>query len=161
MHLSLAETIFAIVNFGLLLLLLRLFLYKPISKMLAERQNTIAESLAQAEQARTDALAAKDQIAAQIEQANLEAETIIAKATQNGEQLKKQILAEARQEAQAIQAKTQADLDRYREEIRHNLQQEAVALAIKTAGQILAEEINQEKQKSLLNSYIKRLGQLS
>jgi len=160
MEISLHTVIFAMVNFLVLLVLMRIFLYKPVRKMLDTRQQTISESLAAAEQARQQAAAAGDDIRAQLEQAKGEAEGIVTAARSAGDELKKQLLEEARKEAQSIAEAARAALAKEREEAIAALRTEAAALAISAAGRILAEEISAEQQQALLHKYIMRVGQL-
>ena len=56
-----------IVNFVLLLLLLRAFLYKPVLKMLESRKQRIAEGLQAAEVARREAEVERGQLQAQLD----------------------------------------------------------------------------------------------
>jgi len=160
MHINFIEVIYAVINFILLVVLLRLFLYKPVHKMLATRRQTISESLAAAEQAKQQAADADEKIRAQVKQAKAEAEGILATARASGDELKKQLLTEAREEARAITEKARAALNKEREETITNLRKETARLAVSVAGRILAEEMSAEQQQALLHKYIMKVGQL-
>ncbi|MCL2496038.1 MAG: F0F1 ATP synthase subunit B [Clostridiales bacterium] len=160
MHIELSTIIYAIFNFSLLVVLLRIFLYKPVRKMMDTRQQIISESLEAAEQAQQQAAAAGEIIGAQLEQAKTEALEIVASARTAGDELKKQLLEEARAEALIITEDTRAALLKEREEAIIALRKEAAALAVSTAGRILSEEISTEQQQSLLQKYITKVGHL-
>lgn len=160
MEFSLQLAIFAIVNFIVLLVLLRLFLYKPVLKMLEERKQTISDSLAKAQEAKVQAEQAGEQISARIEHARGEAEGILAAARAAGEELKKQLAEEARAEAQSFTAASRAALNKEREEAIAALRNEAAALAVSAAGRILAEDLTAEQQQALLHKYVAKVGQL-
>ena len=67
--LNLPQLIAQIANFAVLLLILRLTLYKPVLRMLDERKQKIAEGLNAAELARAEAASAQVTIQAQIDAA--------------------------------------------------------------------------------------------
>jgi len=69
---NLPQLIAQIANFFVLLLILRLTLYKPIIKMLDERKTKIAEGLNAAEIARAEAAKAQANVQAQLDAARQE-----------------------------------------------------------------------------------------
>lgn len=160
MHIELSMVIYAVFNFTLLVVLLRIFLYKPVRKMLDTRRQLISESLDTAERTKEQAAAAGEEIRAQIEQARGEATSIVASARASADELKKLLLDEAREEAQAIADNARAALVKEREEAIAALRKEAAVLAVSAAGRILAEELNAEQQQALLHKYIAEVGQL-
>lgn len=160
MSITLSDVIFALINFIVLVVLLRIFLYKPVRKMMDARQQIISDSLTEAEKAREQAAAAGDEIRVQIKQAKGEAEAIAASARSAGEELKKQLVEEARKEAQTITDASRAALNKEREEAIAALRQEAAMLAVSAAGRMLAEEMTAEQQQALLHKFITKVGQL-
>ena len=62
--LNLPQLIAQVANFFVLLVILRLTLYKPILKVLRERQERIARSMADVEAARADKLSAEEALRA-------------------------------------------------------------------------------------------------
>src|SRR3989304_4523419 len=91
-----------LVNFGLLLVLLYIFGYKPILRMLDQRSATIKESLDQAEKARLQSARAEEEIKAQLQEARRQGQAIVSQAAQMGEKVKEEARAEARREAQGL-----------------------------------------------------------
>lgn len=160
MEISPSTIVFTLCNFIILLVLLRLFLYKPVNRMLENRRKTIADSLAAAEEAQKKADTAAETIRAQIEEARKEADQIIVAARASGDELKKQIVEEARKEAQSMTESARAALAKEKEEAVIELRKQAAALAVSAAGRILAEELNEEQQRALLSKYMKKVGQL-
>ena len=88
-----------LINFIILLVLLGVFGYKPILKMLDERQAKIKESMELAEEIKLQSARTEEEVKAQLETARKEGQQIIAQATQIGERLKNEAKEEARQEA--------------------------------------------------------------
>jgi F-type H+-transporting ATPase subunit b len=93
-----------IVNFVVLLFILRLVLYKPMLKMLEGRKQRIAEGLQAAEVARREAEAERAKLQEQLDRERRDAMDRIAAASKRGETLAAEIEAGARQEAQRLMA---------------------------------------------------------
>src|SRR6267378_3500117 len=89
-------------NFGLLLVVLSYFLYKPILKIIDERREKIAEGVRTAEAASRRLAEAKEEGDKQIGEAAREAQSIIASARSSGEERKASIVSEAEARAHAI-----------------------------------------------------------
>src|SRR4030042_11023 len=87
-----------VINFFLLLGLLTLVLYKPVTRMLDDRAAKIKESLDQAERMKQEMVHAEEEVKAQIEAGRKEGQAIIAQASQTGERLREEARAEARKQ---------------------------------------------------------------
>jgi F-type H+-transporting ATPase subunit b len=113
---NLPQLIAQIVNFAILLIVLRLVLYKPILRMLDDRKRRIAEGLNAAEIARAEAAQAQANIEAQLDQARKEGQEVVA----NAQQIAARIQADAREqttrdrEAALERARTEINLERDR-----------------------------------------------
>ena len=77
LEIDLGTVIFAIVEFALLLVLLRLFLYKPVLAMLDKRKTAIGQALDQAERTRVEAEEADKRLQEKLAAARQEADQII------------------------------------------------------------------------------------
>lgn len=101
-----------IVNFLILAFVFKRFLYKPILKVLKERQGKIEKGLLDAEEAQIKLAAAEEKKDAIIKAASIEAEHILDATKTGAEELKGKILTQAKQEAEKIilNSKIQADL---------------------------------------------------
>ena len=98
-----------IVNFGILIILLRMFLYQPVLKMLNARKERIAQSMKDAERVSAAAREAEQDKAKVLEQVRREAQEIRAQATRDAEKIAQDVRGRAEQEATDIRMKAQAD----------------------------------------------------
>lgn len=145
--LNLPQLIAQIANFFVLLLILRLTLYKPVLKMLGERKEKIAEGLNAAEIARAEATAAQANIQAQLDVARKEGQEIVAGA----QTIATRIQAEAREqsardrEAALERARTEIQLERDRAiaELRGEFADITVSAAEKVINQSLDRQAHQ------------------
>lgn len=146
-----------VINFFILVWLLKRFLYKPILSAIDERESKIAAQLKAAEA--TKAEAEKEQEA--FEQKNLsfdqEKEKLMAEAVAAGTEARQKLLEQARAEAEKLAAKlaTAAKEQQHNEQKAHQqkIQQAVFAIARKT----LADLGTMGLEEQLTRAFIKRL----
>ncbi len=139
-----------LINFLLLLGLLTLFLYKPVTKMLDERSAKIKEGLEQAERARVESVRAGEEVKAQVEAGRREGQAIVAQATQVGERVKEEARFGAKKEAEILIAKARAEIDREREEGFDQLRREFVDLAMLAAEKVINQSLDKKAHLRLI-----------
>lgn len=150
-----------LVNFFLLLALLTLVLYRPVTKMLRERSERIAKGLLDAELAEKRAAQAEAEYQKRMEEARREAQAIIAQARENAEKERQAILARAQAEAQELRTRTEQELERERREALQALQSQVADLAIAAAGQVLGQAVDNTAHRRLVRDFLSQLEQAS
>jgi F-type H+-transporting ATPase subunit b len=140
-----------IVNFIVLFVLLRLFLYKPVLKMLDERAKRTKDAMELAEVTKKEFEQAKGDVQKQIEKGRQEAQAIIAQAVQVGERLKEESRQEAIKQAQTIIDRTRAELGAERDKIVGDLRREFVDISILAAEKVIKETLDKEKHRKLID----------
>jgi F-type H+-transporting ATPase subunit b len=145
-----------VINFIVLFILLRLFLYKPVLKMLDERAKRTKEGMELAEAAKKEFEQAKGEVQKQIEKGRQEAQAIIAQALQTGERLKEESREEATKQAQAIVDRTRAELESEREKIAQDLRREFVDIAVLAAEKVIKETLDKEKHRKLIEEILQQ-----
>jgi F-type H+-transporting ATPase subunit b len=145
-----------IINFIVLFILLRLFLYKPVLKMLDERAKRTKEGMELAEATKKEYEQAKGEVQKQIENGRQEAQAIIAKALQTGERLKEESRAEAAKQAQGIIDRTKAELETERDKIVGDLRREFVELSVLAAEKVIKETLDREKHRKLIEETLQQ-----
>ena len=149
-----------LVNFGLLLILLRLFAYKPIMKMLDTRANKIKESLEAGDHAKQEAVSAEKEIAKKIEEASTSGQQIVGQAVKTAEEVKRRASLDAKKEADAIIAKAQVEIQREKQESMTELRKEVADLAVLVAGKAIGSSIDKETQRKLIDNTLKEVASL-
>lgn len=125
--LNLPQLIAQVANFFVLLVILRLTLYKPILKMLDDRKQKIAEGLNAAEIARAEAASAQANIQSQLDTARKDGQEIVA----NAQNVATRIQADAREQATKDR---EAALERARNEIQLERDRAIAELRTEFAG---------------------------
>jgi F-type H+-transporting ATPase subunit b len=139
-----------IINFIVLLVLLRLFLYKPVLKMLDERARRTKEAMELAESTKKEYEQAKGEVQKQIEKGRQEAQAIVTQAVQAGERLREESRQEAAKQAQTIIDRTRAELETERNKMVEDLRREFVDISIAAAEKVIKETLDKEKHRKLI-----------
>lgn len=151
-------TLFAqILNFLILVVILTKVAYKPLMKVLAEREEKIANSIKSAEQ---DEIAAKKLLVdyqKQLASARIEAQEIVDKATKLAAEEREASIAETRAEIERMRKSAQADIDRDRELAVAKLKGEVVALSMAAAAKIITSNIDEKVNEQLVSEFIDKL----
>lgn len=130
------------------------FLYTPVGRILAEREQRIAGSLEEAAKAKEEALALLNQYQEQISRAKSEAQDIVSRATKLGEEMKERIIAEAREEASRMLERAKAEIEGERAKAIAQIRGEIANLAIMAAGRIIQKELSPKDHEELLKEFI-------
>jgi F-type H+-transporting ATPase subunit b len=144
-----------VVNFIVLFVLLRLFLYKPVMKMLDERTKRTKDAMDLAEATKKEFEQAKGEVQREIEKGRQEAQAIITQSMQVGERLKEESRQEATKQAQAIVDRTRSELEVERDKIVGNLRREFVDISIAAAEKVIKETLDREKHRKLIEETLK------
>jgi len=139
-----------VANFIVLLVMLRLFLYKPVMKMLDERAKRAREAIELAEATKKEYDQAKDEVQKQIEKGRQEAQTIIGQAMQVAERLKEESRQEATKQAQVIVDRARSELEADRDKMVGNLRREFVSISIAAAEKVIKETLDRERHRKLI-----------
>jgi F-type H+-transporting ATPase subunit b len=157
---NLGYLISQIINFVLLLVILRVFLYKPIVNMLDKRREKIRTDLEEAENARSQAEAARQEYEKQLEEAREERRSILAQAREQADKMREEILDKARGEAQGLVAKTEEEMEALRRQALAGAQDEIVELAMAAAGRVVGESLDAKAHRRLIQEFIAEVGEL-
>ena len=139
-----------VANFIVLLVMLRLFLYKPVMKVLDERAKRAREAIELAEATKKEYDQAKDEVQKQIEKGRQEAQTIIGQAMQVAERLKEESRQEATKQAQVIVDRARSELEAERDKMVGDLRREFVSISIAAAEKVIKETLDRERHRKLI-----------
>jgi F-type H+-transporting ATPase subunit b len=147
------------VNFTLLAIILYLLLYKPVLRILKERQDRIARSLADVDAARESAARAQQEYDRLIAEAQRKAQEIIGLAAQSGEKVAAEIRAEAQREAEDIRRKAHQEAAEEKERVLSDVQNQIAGLSVLAAERVLGRAAMDEKlQRQLIDQSMVELG---
>src|SRR6202158_728495 len=140
----------SIVNFLVLLYLLRRFMWGPIMGTLDRRAATIGEALALTQAARREREQLKQEVEKILGEARREAAAIAERTTKAAEAAAADIRTQAKAEAARIREKGRADAQHLHDQALAQLRSEVAAMVVLAAGRILGREISPEPHRALL-----------
>ena len=145
-----------LINFLLLFGILMAVGYKPILKLLDERQAKIRESLEMAEKIKDQTSRSEEQIKAAVEAARKEGQVIIGQASQIAEKIKEEAKDGARKEADAIISKARDEIKLERDKSIAELRSEFSNLTVLAAEKVIKESLDASKHRKLINEVLEQ-----
>lgn len=146
------------ITFLAVLLVLGKSTWKIIIKGLNARAEKIQEDLKEAERTRENAKKSLAAYREQIDNAKVEASSIIENARVEANRVKEKIIAAAREEAEANKNKIMLEVDRAKEEITNSVRKQTIDIAVVMAETILKRNISKEDNRALINEFINIVG---
>jgi F-type H+-transporting ATPase subunit b len=143
-----------LVNFLLVLLLLYLFAYKPILRLLDQRAERIRESLEAADTARQEAASSQEAIQEQITEARREGQRIMDQAREASERFRTEEMDKARQEAEAFVERAKEDIARERDTALQEVRASFGDLAITAAERVIRSSLDRQAHEGLINQVL-------
>ena len=147
----------SIANLLLLMLILKKFLWKPVKKVLAERQNQVDEIYRTAEKAAEAAESDKALYSEKLAGARAEAESIVKAATARADRQSDEIIEAANKKAADTIRKAEAELEQEKKKAMNDLKNEISDISVAIASGIVDREINADDHKELIDSFIEKL----
>lgn len=144
----------AVANVLILFVLLRIFLFKPINKMKAERTRTIQDNLDSAEKAKAEAEELRQQYEDSISEAKDKANEILMKAHEDAESERAAIIRKSQEEAEKIVSDADKTIENERKRVLRQAQSEIADLAIEAASKIVGENLDDEKNRRLVDQFL-------
>ncbi|MBR6968241.1 MAG: F0F1 ATP synthase subunit B [Ruminococcus sp.] len=144
----------AVVNLVILFILLRIFLFKPINKIKADRTRTIQNDLDSAEKAKAEAEELRQQYEDSISEAKEKANNIIMKAHEDAESERAAIIKKSQEEAEKIVSEADKTIENERKRVLRQAQSQIADLAIEAASKIIGENVDDEKNRRLVDKFL-------
>ncbi|WP_027406038.1 F0F1 ATP synthase subunit B [Anaerovibrio sp. RM50] len=152
-----ATLIAQMLNFLVLVVLLRIFAYKPIVKMLKEREERIAGSIKKADDDAAAAEATLKQYQDQLAGARIKAQEIIDKAEKRTREDHEASMQTTKAEIDQMKHAAQQEIQRERALAVEKLKGQVAALSIAAAEKIVSKNIDAAENEALIKEFIDQL----
>jgi F-type H+-transporting ATPase subunit b len=152
--------IWTVISFVILLVLLWKVAYKPITKALKKREDTIRDSLEEANKTRESAEALLNDYKNQLAQAREEAHKILSEGKTLGENIKKEIIQKAHEESNQIVKRAQEEIEFQKEKALMELKERIADLTITAASKVIEKSLDKKDHEQLLEEYISKVGEM-
>ncbi|HEY3063960.1 MAG TPA: F0F1 ATP synthase subunit B [Chloroflexota bacterium] len=142
------------INFIVLLVLLRLVLYKPVVKMLDDRARRVRDSMEQAEQARRAADQAEADRQALLAETRREAEAIRARAEEQSKRIIGEAAGRAQEEANRIIAAAQATAEQEHRQMMAEVRAQLADLIVTAVDRVTRNALDTNAQRTLVQQFL-------
>jgi F-type H+-transporting ATPase subunit b len=143
-----------ILSFTLLLIVLRLLVYKPVLKLLDERRERIQEGLNAADRGREQGEQAAREAQAQMETARREGQQIIANAQQVAQRIQEEGRQQALQQQDAMLERARSEIQLERDSAISELRREFADLTISAAEKVIGQSLDRSAHQRLIDRAI-------
>ncbi|MBP3412094.1 MAG: F0F1 ATP synthase subunit B [Oscillospiraceae bacterium] len=151
--------IFTLVNLLLLFFVMKKYLFKPVKKMIDERQQEIDDLYADANQSKTEAAELKSQYETRLAEANEEKEEILRAAHRKAQLREEEILREAQDKAAQTLKRADQQIEMEKKRALNEIKDDVSGMALDIASAVLARDIKGEEHTALIDSFIENLGE--
>ena len=150
-------TLWALITFACLFLLLARFVFKPFQRVLKEREDTISASLTEAEKARQAASDLLEDNRKQLEAAREEARHVITEGHRIVATMKQEVKESAKRQADQIIDEARGELDREVQRSLEDLKNTVAGLAVRVSRQVIKEGLDEQRHEELADEFVERL----
>ncbi len=143
-----------LVNFFILLVLLRMFLYRPILDMLDRRSQRIREGLEAADQSKEQAAQAEQEVARQLEEARRQGQSLIGQAQETANRLQEEARSQARREGEALLERARSEIQLERDQAIAELRREFGDLTVSAAEKVIGQSLDRQAHRRLIDEVL-------
>ena len=151
---NLPALIAQLINFGLLLLVFSVLLYKPLFKMLDERKQRIAEGLEASEEAKRRLTETERDVAKELDKARQEGQTLIGQAEQMAARVQDEGRETALAEAEQLLERARSEIQLERDSAIAELRREFAGLTITAAERVIKQSLDGEQHRQLIEAVL-------
>lgn len=150
--------LFTLLNFLTILIVGTKFLWKPVMKIIKDRQQEIDDLYADANAAKTSAEAMEAEYQQKLADATKTGDRIVKDAVARGQAREEEIIRKANADAAAIMDKASADIAMEKKKALNDAKDEISEIAMAIAGKVVGRQLTDADQSALVDSFIEELG---
>ena len=159
LNINFFTALFTLLNTIALFLVLKKFLFKPVMKMITDRQQEIDDMYANADKAQSDALAMEAEYRQKLAEAAQTGERMVKDAVTRGQHREEEIIRQANLEADAIRRKAASDIQQEKKKAVNDAKNEISEMALAIAGKVVGHTLSGADQAALVDRFIDQLGE--
>ena len=147
-----------ICNLFIQLLIVKIFFLDKIKAILDQRREAANKQITEAETAKSEALAIKKTYEQNMLEAKAKADDLLLTAQRTANSRSEEIISRAQQQAAQIKSKAAADIELEKKKAINEAKNEISDLAMAIAGKVVERELKDSDQASLIDGFIRELG---
>ena len=152
------DALFILLNTLLIFFVAKKFLFKPVMKIIQDRQQEIDDMYDTATKAKHSAAQLEAEYQQKLSAAAATSERMVKEAVVRGQSREEEIIRQANLEANAIRDKAAADIAQEKKKAINDAKDEISEMAMAIAGKVVGRALTDTDQASLLDHFIDELG---
>ena len=145
------------VSFGLFLAILYKIAWKPILKGLDDREQHLREAIEQADKTKAEYERLEQRSKEVIQEAKTQGKEIVEQSRKAAQEAAKTIERKAKEEGQIMVENATTEINQEKQKAQAELRAQSAQIAVELASKIIEENLDNEKNKKLVNQMIKEL----
>lgn len=158
--LSTNEIIAQIVNFLILLAILRIFLWKRVLALLDQRREKIASEFRKIEDSHAQVALLQAEYEAKLADIESQARKKIQEAIADGRKITDEVRKQAHEEAQAIITNAKANIQHELAQAKEELKDKIIDLTIAAAENVIEDRLTEEEDRRLVKDFLDRMDEI-
>ena len=150
--------LFTLLNTLTIFFVARKFLFKPVMKMIRERQQEIDDMYSQADASKQQAANLQAEYEDKLSVATETSDRLVKEAMARGKNREEEIIRQANEEAAAIMDKASASIAQEKKKAINDAKDEISVIAIAIAEKVVARELQSADQQRMVDDFINGLG---
>lgn len=150
--------VFTIINLLLLFVAMRIFFFKPIKKILDERQKEADRQFAEAKEKQEEAERLKAQYESSLAQTQEERKKIIAQARKDADEEYVKIVKQAESEAEEVRTSAQTEAENQKARMMKKAETEITDMAVKAAAKVVGQQSGAKADSALYDLFLNKAG---
>ena len=143
-----------IINFLIVLVALRMFLYKPVLGMLEQRAQRVREGLQAADRSKEQAAEAEQEVAQQLDEARRQGQSLIAQAQEASSRIQEESRSAARREAEALLERARSEIQLERDQAIAELRKEFADITVTAAEKVIGQSLDRQGHQRLIEGVL-------
>lgn len=147
-----------LINFVILFCILKYFFFDKVKAVIEEREEYINEKIDSADESTERARMLAIENERILNTAKQEGKKITEDQKKKAEKIYDEIVSEAKEEANIILERAKVEINREKEKVEYSLKKEAIELALELSKKVIEKNIDEEKNRDLINEFISEAG---
>ncbi len=150
--------VFTLINTFIIFLIFRIFLYKPVCRILDQRKELAAKEISEAQAAKEAAEKTEQEYLARLADAKAEAAELVKQATARAQAREEEIISDANRSAAEIRAKAEEAIERDKKRAMNEIKDEISDIVVLAASKVVGKEISAKDNEKLISEFLVNVG---
>ena len=153
------QILISFANLLIIFVILKKFLFKPVQKVVAAREEQVTKIYDEADKDREAASSMKKEYEARLAAAREEADGLVRNAVQTAQRKGDAIVAEASSQASHLKQKAEEEIAREKKQMLLDVKGEISDLAVSIASKVVEREVRAEDHQNFVDEFIRNVGE--